>query len=64
MAALPHEVPKLAVSYEANEQDFATLLEQRLKRVQEVKLIENKPQGKVETRAPTVHTVDRRFRRI
>jgi hypothetical protein len=35
--ALPHEVPKLAVSYEANEQDFATLLDQRIKRSQEGK---------------------------
>ena len=43
VAALPHEVPKLAVSYEANEQDFATLLEARIKRLQEMKLIESKP---------------------
>src|SRR5260370_23758261 len=39
-AALPHEVPRLAVTYQASEQDFATLLDARLKRIQEMKLIE------------------------
>jgi hypothetical protein len=45
IAALPHEVPKLAVSYDASEQDFATLLDQRIKRFQEAKLIDAKPQS-------------------
>src|SRR5215469_4662973 len=42
IAALPFEVPKLAVTAVVSEQDFATLLDRRLKRIQEMKLLENK----------------------
>jgi hypothetical protein len=53
--------------------DFATLLDQRLKRLEEMKLLEandakvidqleTKPQ--VETKPPLARTPDRRFRRI
>jgi len=41
MACLPHEVPKLAVTAQITEQDFATLLDRRLKRLAELKLIES-----------------------
>ena len=40
IAALPFEMPKLAVTYAASEQDFATLLDNRLKRIEQKKLIE------------------------
>src|SRR5262249_22535002 len=40
MACLPFETPKLAVTAQITEQDFATLLERRLKRLEEMKLIE------------------------
>jgi hypothetical protein len=66
VAALPHEVPKLAVNYDASsQQDFATLLDQRIKRLQEMKLIENRPiESKVESKAPLPRVADKRFRRI
>jgi hypothetical protein len=73
MACLPHEVPKLAVTAQITEQDFATLLDRRLKRLEEMKLLEAngakmidqceaKPQ--VETKPPLARTPDRRFRRF
>jgi len=37
IAALPHEVPKLAVTAVVSEQDFATVLDRRLKRIEEMK---------------------------
>ena len=40
MACLPFETPKLAVRAQITEQDFATLLDRRLKRLEEMKLIE------------------------
>ena len=39
IAALPHEVPKLAVTAMVSEQDFATVLDRRLKRIEEMKVI-------------------------
>jgi hypothetical protein len=71
MAALPHEVPRLAVTAQITEQDFATLLDRRLKRLEEFKLIEAnggkvtdaQPQP-VETKPPLARTPDRRFRRF
>ena len=70
MACLPFETPKLAVTAQITEQDFATLLDRRLKRIEEMKLIEAngaqvidaKPQP-VETKHPVARTNDRRFRR-
>ena len=49
MAALPFEVPKLAVTAVVSEQDFATLLDRRLKRIEEMKAnaIEATPQVEV-----------------
>ena len=76
MAYLPFETPKLLATAIIDERDFATLLDQRLKRFAEMeanrpKLIDaqpinSKPQAKpqVETKPPLARTPDRRFRRI
>src|SRR5215467_15963899 len=42
IAALPFESPKLAVTAVVSEQDFATVLDRRLKRIEEMRLLENK----------------------
>ena len=69
IACLPFESPKLAVVAQVSEQDFATVLDRRLKRIEEMKLIEAKPTidgvaGKpADVRLPPV-VPDRRFRRI
>jgi hypothetical protein len=42
IAALPHEVPRLAVTAQITDNDIATLLDQRIKRFQEMKLLEAK----------------------
>jgi len=67
IAALPHEVPKLAVTAIMADNDFATLLDRRLKRIEEmkVKAIEATPVidgEKVDARLPP-RLADRRFRR-
>ena len=66
--AIPYEVPKLAVTYQASEKDFATLLDQRLKRIEQMKLIDARPtnekvDGNGDVRLPP-RVPDRRFRRI
>jgi len=68
ISALPHEVPRLAVTAMVSEQDFATVLDRRLKRIEEMKAnaIEATPVidgEKVDVRLPPV-VPDRRFRRI
>jgi hypothetical protein len=64
IAALPFEHPKLAVTAVIDEQDFATLLDQRIKQMEEMKLIEAKPSnGNGDARLPP-SIPDRRFRRI
>ena len=68
MACLPFESPKLAVTAVIAENDFATVLDRRLKRLEEMKAkaIEAKPVingEKVDVRLPPV-VPDRRFRRI
>ena len=71
IACLPFETPKLAVTAQITEQDFATLLDRRLKRLEEMKLLEangakvtdTQPQP-VETKPPLARTNDRRFRRF
>ena len=66
---LPFTHPKLAVTAMVSEQDFATVLDRRLKRIEEMKLLEAKPtidgdEGKpADVRLPPV-VPDRRFRRI
>ena len=37
ISALPHEVPRLAVTAMVSEQDFATVLDRRWKRIEEMK---------------------------
>ena len=59
IGALPFETPKLAVTYQASETDFATLLDRR---IEQMKLIEGKPTNGAAVEAPRV--ADRRFRRI
>src|SRR5262245_44125748 len=68
IAALPFESPKLAVTAVVSEQDFATVLDRRLKRIEEMKAnaIEATPVidgEKVDVRLTPV-VPDRRFRRI
>ena len=71
IAALPHEVPRLAVTAQVTDMGVAELLDRRLKRLEEMKLIEvngakvidAKPQP-VETKPPLARTNDRRFRRF
>src|SRR5262249_9254341 len=64
IAALPFEVPKLAVTAVVSEQDFATLLDRRLKRIEETKAraIEATPPLEVKPALPGLS--DRRYRRI
>ena len=67
VACLPYEVPKLAVTAVVSEQDFATVLDRRLKRIEETKAnaIEATPVidgEKVDARLPP-RLPDRRFRR-
>jgi hypothetical protein len=66
VAALPHEVPRLAVTALVNEQSFAELLERRLKHMAKIEngkphqpTIEHQPQSR-----PLATTNDRRFRRM
>ena len=62
---LPFTHPKLAVTALVSEQDFATVLDRRLKRIEEMKLIEARATDgrKVDARLPPP-IPDRRFRRI
>ena len=71
MACLPHEVPRLAVTAQVTEGNFADLLDRRLKRIEEMKLLEangakviDAPPQPVETKPPLARTPDRRFRRF
>jgi hypothetical protein len=54
IAALPFETPKLAVTATVSEQDFTTLLDRRLKRIEEMKAkaIEVTPQVEVKPALP------------
>src|SRR5262245_6512594 len=57
MACLPHEAPKLAVTALVSETDFATVLDRRIKRFQEMengKSIEAKPVTETEPAKPVV----------
>ena len=75
IACLPFETPKLAMVAQVSDQDFATLLDQRIAHYEKMKLIEangaklidaqpinGKPQ--IETKPPLARTNDRRFRRF
>ena len=63
MAALPFESPKLAMVAQVNEQGFAELLDRRLKKMEEARLIEHQSPA-VEVKAPPPRIPDRRYRRI
>src|SRR6516165_5102435 len=65
---LPFTHPKLAVTAMVSEQDFATVLDRRLKRIEEMKVNANEATPvsdgeKVDVRLPP-RPADRRFRRI
>jgi hypothetical protein len=62
-ACLKHEVPSLGITAVVSDQGLAELLEQRLKRIEQAKVIEAKPTEKVDVRLPPP-IPDRRFRRI
>lgn len=66
VAALPHEVPRLSVVAQVNEQDFASLLDQRIRRME---ALNGKPpqtidHPQIEAPKPLSRTMDRRFRRM
>jgi polysaccharide pyruvyl transferase WcaK-like protein len=66
IAAMPHEVPKLAVNYEASTEDFAALLDKRIEHqraIEEGKIIEHTPQA-VEAKPFIPRVADRRWRRL
>ena len=63
IAALPFESPKLAVTAMVSEQDFATLLDQRLKRMEAMRADEAKAQP-VEVKSPMPRLADCRYRRF
>jgi hypothetical protein len=73
VAALPHEVPRLAVTALVNEQSFAELLDRRLKKIEAMNG-EAKPQAidhpsieqpkTIEATKPLPRIADRRFRRM
>jgi hypothetical protein len=70
MAALPHEVPRLAVQALITEQDIATVLDRRIAHYEQLqqanggaRVIDAQPQP-VETKPPLARTNDRRFRRF
>jgi len=55
IAAIPFETPKLLATAVMNEGSFADLLDRRLKRIQEMKLLENKTiNGTATTTDPTI----------
>jgi hypothetical protein len=64
---LPFTHPKLAVVAQVSEGDVATLLDRRLKRIQqqEMRVIEAQPQTQtIEAPKPLPRIADRRFRRM
>jgi hypothetical protein len=70
MACLPHEFSKLIATAVVNDQSFAEVLERRLKRIEEAKIIEAKPTPTNGTPTngsdarPLPRLADRRFRRM
>jgi hypothetical protein len=70
IAALPHEVPRLAVTALVNEQSFAELLDKRIKRMEAMngkpqpQIIEQTIDQPIEAPKPLPRVADRRFRRF
>jgi hypothetical protein len=54
IAAIPFESPKLLATAIIDERDFATLLDRRLKRIQQQRLLENKTINHAVTETTTV----------
>lgn len=66
IAALNYELPRLQVTAQVNEQNFAEVLERRLRNMERVnnsnaRIIEAPP---VETKPPMPRLADRRYRRL
>jgi hypothetical protein len=59
MACLPFETPKLGITFQTSDSDFATLLDQRIKRHQ-LRLVEHQPQ-QIEAKS---RLANHKFRRI
>ena len=64
IAALPHEVPKLAVTAVVADNDVATLLDRRLKRIEEMKANAIEATAVIDGEKVDARLPDRRFRRI
>jgi hypothetical protein len=66
IACLPHEVPRLMVTAQVNEQSFAELLDRRLKRMAQInnqKTMNGNPH-EIEVKPPMPRLADRRYRRM
>jgi hypothetical protein len=62
---LPYTHPKLAVVAQVTENDIATLLDRRIKRMEQMKVIEAQPQTQtIDAPKPLPRLNDRRYRRI
>ena len=72
VAALQHEVPRLAVTAVVNEQSFAEILDRRLKKMEAMngkqqqieQTIDHTTEQTIETPKPLPRVADRRFRRM
>jgi hypothetical protein len=64
VAALPHEVPRLAVTALVNEQSFAELLEKRIKRMEAMNGQPPSQGPQIGASKPLPRLNDRRFRRM
>jgi hypothetical protein len=64
VAALPHEVPRLAVTALVNEQSFAELLDKRLKKMAQMDQQPPSQGPQIEASKPLPRIADRRYRRI
>ena len=66
--ALPHEHPRLMVQAQINEQSFATLLEGKIKKIEQMEKnagpSEAKPVPQIEARPVRPHVIDRSYRRV
>jgi hypothetical protein len=61
VSCLPHEHPKLGITFQASETDFANLLDARIARHQAKLIDHQRPAVEVK---PPMPIADRRFRRI
>jgi hypothetical protein len=65
IACLPFEAPKLAVTAVVSEQNFAEVLERRLKRIAELETTPiNASKPEIEVKSPMPRLADRRYRRV